>query len=52
METEYHIFKVILEGLGLNLTRPALLEFVQNGTGCTEEQFEEVYEQIREAWIK
>lgn len=52
MTTEYHLFKTILDGLDLNLTGMSLFRFVQSSTSCTLEQFEEVYQQIQEAWIK
>lgn len=52
MGSEYHIFKTILTGLELNLTGMGLFNFVQRSTGCTLETFEEVYQQIQEAWHK
>lgn len=52
MSTEYHIFKTIMTGLELNLTGMSLFRFVQSSTGCTLEQFEEIYQQIQEAWLK
>lgn len=52
MSTDYHIFKTIMTGLDLNLTGMSLVRFVQSSTGCTLEQFEEIYQQIQEAWIK
>lgn len=52
MVTDYYIFKLILEGLDLNLTGMSLVRFVQAGTGCSLEQFEQVYQQIQEAWLK
>jgi hypothetical protein len=52
MTTEYHLFKLILEGLDLKLTGMSLFRFVQAGTGCSLEDFEEVYQQIQEAWRK
>lgn len=52
MTTEYHLFKMILEGLDLKLTGMSLYRFVQSATDCTLEQFEAVYQQIQEAWKK
>ena len=52
MSTEYHIFKSIMTGLELNLTGMGLFNFVQRSTGCSLEKFEEIYQQIQEAWIK
>ena len=52
MGSDYHIFKAIFTGLELNLTGMGLFNFVQRSTNCTLEKFEEVYEQIQEAWIK
>lgn len=52
MSTDYYIYKTILTGLELNLTGMSLLRFVQSSTNCTLEKFEEIYEQIQEAWQK
>lgn len=49
---DYFIFKSILTGLDLSLTGMGLLNFVRSSTGCTLDQFEEVYDQIQEAWTK
>lgn len=52
MGTDYHIFKTILEGLDLRLTGMSLYRFVQSSTGCSLPKFEEIYEEIQEAWRK
>lgn len=52
MNNEYYIFKLILEGLDLNLTGMSLLRFVQAGSGCSLQEFEQVYQQIQDAWHK
>jgi hypothetical protein len=52
MDNEYFVFKTIMTALELNLTGEGLRTFVMKSTGCTFEQFEQVYEQIQAAWIK
>lgn len=52
MGSDYHIFKSILTGLELNLTGMGLFNFVQRSTSCSLEKFEEIYQQIQEAWHK
>lgn len=41
-----------MTGLELNLTGMGLFNFVQRSTGCTLQEFEDVYQEIQEAWHK
>jgi hypothetical protein len=52
MDNEYFVIKTIMTALNLNLTGEGLRTFVMQSTGCSLEQFEEIYEQIQAAWIK
>jgi hypothetical protein len=42
----------ICEGLKLGLTGSALLAFVQENTGCTEEEFCNIYSLLIEAYLQ
>lgn len=49
---DYFVYKYIMQGFDLNLTRLDLQEFVIKSTGCTPEKYAEILEQISEAWKK
>lgn len=50
MDSDYYIFKTIMTALDLNMVGEQLRTFVMKSTGCTLQQFEQVYEQIQAAW--
>jgi hypothetical protein len=52
MDNEYFVFKTIITALDLNMVGEQLRTFVMQSTGCSLEQFEQVYEQIQAAWTK
>lgn len=52
MDSDYYIFKTIMTALDLNMVGEQLRTFVMKSTGCTLQQFEQVYEQIQAAWNK
>jgi hypothetical protein len=52
MDSEYFVFKTIMTALDLNMVGEQLRTFVMKSTGCTLQQFEQVYEQIQAAWNK
>ena len=52
MDSDYYIFKTIMTALDLNMVGEQLRTFVMKSTGCSLQQFEEVYEQIQAAWNK
>jgi len=50
MDSDYFVFKTIMTALDLNMVGEQLRTFVMKSTGCTLQQFEQVYEQIQAAW--
>ncbi len=52
MDSDYYIFKTIMTALELNMVGENLRLFVMNSTGCSLENFEQVYSQVQEAWNK
>jgi len=52
MDNEYLVFDTIMTALDLNMVGEQLRIFVMQSTGCSLEQFEQVYEQIQAAWVK
>jgi hypothetical protein len=52
MDSDYFVFKTIMTALDLNMVGEQLRTFVMKSTGCTLQQFEQVYEQIQAAWNK